>query len=187
MPKIPEYPEFAKYPRIPSLIALRWLIYVSIIVVIAPILWMWLDPNSYSYLNTNVLVERFGGFEGLVWWQRILGFLITLIPGLLFTTALCALLPLIRSAESGNWFDASSERYCIRAGKLLLWHAFANWISQTLLVIVLTSSNASGERVLMLSVRSDDLLGLIPALMALAIAHMMRVGREQREELNEIV
>lgn len=173
--------------RIPSLIALRWLIYVSIIVVIAPVIWMWLDPNSYNYLDRNILVEQYGGFQALAWWQRLLGFLVTLVPGLLFSTALFSLLPLIRSAESGNWFDSASERHCIRAGKLLLWHAFASWISQTLLVIILTSSNEAGERALMISVRSDDLLGLIPALMALAIAHMMRVGRQQREELNEII
>ncbi|WP_417458789.1 hypothetical protein [Kordiimonas sp.] len=180
-------PKTAENRRIPSLIALRWLIYISIIVVIAPILWMWLDPNSYSYLDTNVLVEKYGGFERLEPWQRVLGFIVTLIPGLLFSMALWSLLPLIRSAESGNWFNISSEHYCIKAGKLLLWHAFANWISQTLLVLVLTANNSPGERILMMAVRSGDLLGLIPALMALAIAHMMRVGREQREELNEIV
>ncbi|WP_262691187.1 hypothetical protein [Kordiimonas aestuarii] len=176
-----------KTKRIPSLIALRWLIYISIIVVIVPILWMWASPETFRHVGGDLLVEKYGGFERLSWWQHLLGLTITLIPAVLFSLALLCLLPLIRLAERGDWFNAVSEQYCARAGKLLLWHALASWLSQTALVLVMTATNAPGKRALMISFESGDLLGLIPALMALAIAHMMRVGRAQREELNEIV
>ena len=173
--------------RVPSLIALRWLIYISIIVVIVPILWMWTSPETFLHVGGNLLIEKYGGFERLNWWQQLLGLTITLIPAVLFSLALVCLLPLIRLAEQGDWFNAVAEQYCVRAGKLLLWHALANWLSQTALVLVMTATNPPGQRALMISFKSDDLLSLIPALMALAIAHMMRVGRAQREELNEIV
>lgn len=173
--------------KIHSLVAFRWVIYLSVLVVILPILWMWLDPASFSYISHNPTVEQFGGFARLEPWQRLAGFAITLLPASIFAWALVCLLPLIRMAERGDWFNEASERYCFRAGKLLLWHALARWLSDTALVLVITLTNPPGQRALMVNFGSDDFLSLIPALMALCIAQMMRVGRAQREELNEIV
>ncbi|WP_417451969.1 DUF2975 domain-containing protein [Kordiimonas sp.] len=173
--------------NIPSLIAFRWVIYLSVIVVIAPVLWMWADPASFTYISKNALVEQYGGFGRLLPWQRMAGLIVTLVPALIFAWALVCLLPLIGMAERGDWFNAASERYCFRAGRLLLWHALVRWLSDTALVLVITLNNQPGERALMISFGSEDLLSLIPALMALCIAQMMRVGRAQREELNEIV
>jgi hypothetical protein len=173
--------------RIRSLVAFRWVIYLSILVVSIPIFWMWLDPASFSYVNSSPVVENFGGFERLVLWQRLAGFAITFVPAAIFAWALICLLPLIRMAERGDWFNEASEQYCFRAGRLLLWHALARWLSETALVLVITATNEPGQRALVINFGSDDFLSLIPALMALCIAQMMRVGRAQREELNEIV
>lgn len=173
--------------RIRSLVAFRWVIYVSILAVFLPIAWMWADPATFRLVSDTRLVDQFGGFDRLMLWQRIAGFIVTGLPAVIFAWALICLLPLIRMAERGDWFNAASERYCFRAGKLLLWHALVRWLSETALVLVLTATNAPGERSLMISVGSDDLVSLIPALMALCIAHMMRIGRAQRDELDEIV
>ena len=170
-----------------SLVAFRWVIYLSIVVVIMPVLWMWFDPSSFSLISSNPTVEQFGGFDRLLPWQRLAGLAIMLVPASVFAWALFCLLPLVRMAERGDWFNAASEQYCFRAGKLLLWHALASWLSETALVLVITFTNPPGQRSLMISFGSDDFLSLIPALMALCIAQMMRVGRKQRDELDEIV
>ncbi|SDE17622.1 MULTISPECIES: DUF2975 domain-containing protein [Kordiimonas] len=171
-----------------SLTLLKWIIWFSITLIITFNVWIWVDPSALSHLGAEKrLIDNYGGISGMVLWQRIAGFVVDALPAGLLIAALASLIGLIRQLEAGNWFAEASERALARVGHLMLWYLLASFLNDTLLVLIATATNPPGERALAISLSSDTVLGLVPALMALVIARMVRLAREQRDELNQIV
>ncbi len=171
-----------------SLTLLKWIIWLAIVVIASFTLWLCLDPATlHHYGAEKRLLEDYGGIENFNLWQRIAGFAVDALPAGLLIAALCFLLGLIRQLEAGNWFDEASERALERVGHFMLWYLLASFLNDTLLILIATVTNPPGQRALAISLSSDTILGLVPALMALVIARMVRLAREQRDELNQII
>ncbi|NVJ98654.1 MAG: hypothetical protein HWE25_10910 [Alphaproteobacteria bacterium] len=174
--------------KLNSVRLLKWIVWTSIVLIVGMTTWFWADPESLRVLGVDfTLLDKHGGPENLAWWQKLAGFGADALPAGLLVTALLHLLGLLHQLELGNWFDQQTEKACERIGKTMLWYLLASFFNETILVLILTVMNAPGERQLSISLSSDTLLGLVPALMALVIAQMVRHARAQRDELNQIV
>jgi len=170
-----------------SLTVLKWVIYVSFLGALVPVIWKWTDPASFSVFNKDDIVEAYGGYARLALWQRFAGFSVNALPQACLAYALYCLWRLIQQLEAGDWFGQKNESFWRAIGQAMLWYAVANWLGETLLILVLTATNGPGHRELTVSISNYDVLGLIPALMAFVIARMVSLARAQRDELNEIV
>lgn len=171
-----------------SIPILKWVIRLLILLVFAATLWFWTDPETIRTLGADMsLVDKYGGFDSLAPWQWITGFLIDLLPVLFLTYALWRLHGLLLLIEEGRWFDPLSEQTCLVIGRSMLLYLLTSFLNETLLILMLTITNAPGKKELSISLSSDVILGLVPALMAFVIAQLLRVAREQRDELNQII
>jgi|GEM_PF-1379286 len=167
---------------------LRWIIHLSIFVIALFTFWRWLHPDSLRVISGRIeLIDTYGGMERLALWQKVAGFTIDAIPAALLIWALFQLLFVLRLMREEIWFDERTEKSFTIAGRSMLWFVLASWLNETLLVLIMTANNPPGERMLVVSASSNELLSLVPALMALVIARMIRLAREQREELNQII
>lgn len=170
-----------------NLTLLTWVIYCSIAGSSVPVLWMWLHPDSFTVFGALDVLERFGGMEKLLLWQRILGFLASALPQTFLIYALWQLLKILDPIKRGDWFVRESERQCTQIGRAMLWYVLFHWLCDTFLILIITATYAPGQKQLVISISNQDVLGLVPAMMAFVIAQLLRLAREQREELNEII
>lgn len=157
------------------------------LLIIAPI-WFWVSPDSFGYVSSgDPIVQAYGGIDRLNNTQRVAGYLVTMIPISLIIWSLVLLYKLTRLLAAGQWFEQPCERIFNRIGILLLIYSIASILRRTLLVLVLTITNPPGERMLSIQIDGSDLGTIVPALMALVIAHMVQLARAQRDELNQII
>jgi hypothetical protein len=170
-----------------NLTILTWIIYLAIAASSLPVIWMWVHPASYGLFGDTGIMARYGGIEALVPWQRMAGFAVSALPQAFLVYALVMLLRILEPIKAGDWFARESEAACSRIGKAMLWYVLFQWLMDTFLVLVVTYTNEPGHRQLVISVSNHEVLGLVPALMAFVIAQLLRLARQQREELNEIV
>lgn len=171
-----------------SIKILKMVVIATIILVIVGQFWFWLEPFSVDLISaTHPIISEYGGIGKLDSTQRAWGFAVTLIPKLALLWSMLLLLQLANALEAGRWFDRECENCCTRIGRWLIVYVALTVVHRTFLVMVITMNNPVGERHLALSVSSDDLMALVPALLALIIGHMVKLARAQRDELNEIV
>lgn len=170
-----------------NLTLLTWIIYCSIVGSSVPVLWMWLHPDSFSVVGDLGVLARYGGMETLQMWQRIAGFLVCALPQTFLIYALWQLLKILEPIKQGDWFFRENERQCTQIGRAMLWYVLFHWLNDTFLILIITATYDAGQKQLVISISNQDVLGLVPALMAFVIAQLLRLAREQREELNEII
>jgi hypothetical protein len=169
-----------------SLTALLWIMYpLAVIIAVAPIIIFWV-PDSLPYVKSDLL-EEYGGLEHLLIWQKLLGFFVTSLPAALLLWAISHLLRLVRSLKAGQWFHKENEILCRRFGRAIMWFVLVNFFHRTLLVLILTATYPEGKKQLMFSLSSNDLMALVPAIFAVIFAHIVSLGRAQRDELKQIV
>lgn len=169
-----------------NLAALTYIIYVlALVIAVSPFLFFW-GPDSWAFIEHDIL-EQYGGTSVLVMWQKILGFFVTCLPAALLLLALSYLHKLVNALKAGEWFDENSEFLCRRFGRALMWYVGAAIIHRTLLVLILTALYPPGKHELYLGFSNNDLMALVPAIFAMIFAHIVSLGREQREELKQII
>jgi len=169
-----------------NLTALTYIIYtLALIIAVSPIVFFWF-PESITFMEHDLLRE-YGGISKLEMWQKLLGFFVTSLPAALLLLALRYLLKLLNALKAELWFEENSERMCRRFGQALLWYVGAEILHRTLLVLVLTATYPPGQHELHLSFSNNDLMALVPAIFAMIFAHIVSLGRAQREELKQII
>jgi len=169
-----------------SLTALTYVIWpLAFLIAASPFVFFWLPPD-FAFAKHDLLND-YGGVEHLLIWQKILGFFVTYLPAAFLLWALSYLYRLVGALKSGEWFEEYSEILCHRFGRTLLWYVGVEIVHRTLLVLVLTGANPPGQKQLYLSFSNNDLMALVPAILALIFAHIVSLGRAQREELKQII
>lgn len=169
-----------------SLTALTWVIYpLAFVIAISPILFFWI-PEGTAFIEHDLL-KHYGGTEQLLMWQKLLGFFVACMPAAFLLWALSYLLRLVNALKSGLWFAEQSENLCRQFGKALMWYVGAQILHRTLLVLVLTATYPPGKHELHLSFSNNDLMALVPAIFAMIFAHIVSLGRAQRDELKQII
>ncbi|WP_262696172.1 DUF2975 domain-containing protein [Kordiimonas aquimaris] len=151
-------------------------------------LWYWLFPDTFYYIGLpNTAIEEHGGIASLSsteWWGS---FILTFLPNSAILYALYYLYRLTTFLSAGQWFEEVCEQCCSHISKSLFVYVVLNITHATLLVVLLTMDNPPGKREFAIGFGGDDLMALVLALFALTIAHMVRLARQQRDELNEII
>ncbi len=167
---------------------LKSIVIIMIVLMLGGQFWYWFAPFSSDFVETShPIISQYGGLESLDPQQSALGFLITLAPKLALVWAMILLLKLSNALIAGKWFDQDSENHCTQIGRWLIIFVGLTILHRTLLVLLLTMNNPEGEHHFSVSVSTNDLMTLVPALLCLIIGHMVRIARSQRDELNEIV
>lgn len=167
---------------------LRIVVTVALALLLVAQVWFWTAPVAFDFITLDhSILDDYGGIEALNTGQKLLGFAITSIPLLVMVWSLIILLRLTSILAAGKWFDQRCEDYCLKVGRWLVIYVVLNILHRTALVWAITMDNLPGDRHLAISFSTDDLLALVPSLLALIIGHMVRLAREQQEELNEIV
>ncbi len=171
-----------------SIRTLRAIVITIILVVIIAQFWFWLEPASFKWISaSHPIISEYGGIGELDTTQKILGFLITLLPKVTLLWSMFLLLRLTKVLTAEKWFDQECEDCCLQIGKWLIAYVILVVVHRTLLVLALTMTAPAGKKELAISISSSDLIALVPALLALIIGHMVKLARAQRDELNEIV
>lgn len=167
---------------------LKSIIYLSIAVIFSGQVLFWFLPDYADFISTShPIIDAHGGLEALTSLQTILGFLVMLIPKIVLMWAFVLLLRLCNSFASGDWFNSQTEAFCEQIGRWMIAYAALAVVHRSLLSLVVTMNNPPGERELTISISTNDLMALLPALLALIIGHMVGIAKRQREELNEII
>ncbi len=170
-----------------NLIYLKWIIYLLILIVgSAPFFYFWW-PESEAFFRQHEILSKYGGVSQLATWQQILGFFVAFLPSATLCWALVLVLELLNRLKAGQWFDEPTEKLCYTFSKVMLWFAIIQFLHRTILVLVITITNAPGDRHLAINFSSDDLFALVPVIFALIFAHIISLAREQRDELKQIV
>lgn len=169
-----------------NLTALTWVIYpLALVIGISPIVFFWV-PEGTAFIEHDLL-QLYGGTEQLLMWQKLSGFFVACLPAVFLLWALSYLLRLIKALKSGLWFAEHSETLCRQFGKALMWYVGAQILHRTLLVLILTATYPPGKHELHLSFSNNDLMTLVPAIFAMIFAHIVSLGRAQRDELKQII
>ncbi len=152
-------------------------------------IWLWIDPNSMATIaDTTNVTQYISDPLTLPWWQWSLGFISTGVPTACLITVLYSLLNLVRHFETGEWFDNISVTLLRRIGIALIAFTITNFIfDETILTLVLTMTKELGERLIILTLSSYQIIALIGAMLALIIAEAFERAQRQSEELQQII
>lgn len=117
----------------------------------------------------------------------LIGFAIAMFPGGLVMFAAWRLRSLFASYAEGSVFTAATAR-CLRDFALsIILIAAAKPVTGALLSVVLTVPNPPGQRMLSISLGSDDLTTVFIGCVFLVIAWIMEEGRKIADEQAQIV
>jgi len=158
---------------------------LALLLMTSPFMFFW-APEGFAFIEHDLL-KQYGGTDQLLMWQKILGFFVTCLPAAFLLWALSYLMRLVNALKAGLWFDEQSEALCRSFGRALLWYVGTEIIHRTLLVLVLTATYPPGQHELHLSFSNNDLMALVPAIFAMIFAHLVSLGRAQRDELKQII
>ncbi|MCK0068488.1 hypothetical protein [Kordiimonas laminariae] len=171
-----------------NLLALRILIIILVSMMSILHVLYWLYPSTLSeVIATHELVDQYGGFERLDTQQRALGFTVTLASVALLCWSMILIYRLSLQIGNHEWFSALTEKLCLQLGKTLFFYTLARLMENTLLILVLTMNNPEGERTFALTISSSQVVILIPAFLAIIAAQVVKAGRLQKEELQQII
>lgn len=113
---------------------------------------------------------------------KIFGFLITMIPTLVFEFILYFLIKLFRLYERGEIFTSNNVRYIKYTGYALLIGQLLNPVYQALLTAILTLQNPPGQRIMSISISGTDVGIILVALLIILISWIMAEGCRLQEE-----
>lgn len=171
-----------------NLLALRILIIILILMMTSLHSLYWLYPSTLSGLvTTHDIVDQFGGFERLNNQQKILSFIVTMASVAFLCWAMILTYRLTLRIGKQEWFDSRTEKLCLQLGKTLFIYTLARMLENTLLILILTMTNPEGERALAITISSSHVVVLIPAFLSIIAAQMVKAGRLQKEELQQII
>ena len=114
--------------------------------------------------------------------DRLLGFLVTMIPAGVVLLCLFTLARLFRLYEAHEFFTANNVKCFRRLGHLLFVWVLARLIYDPLIAIALTYHNAPGSRQVMLTLDSADLPAVIVGGLLLVISWIMDEARKLQED-----
>jgi len=118
----------------------------------------------------------------LPWSALLMGFLTSMLPVGVGLYGVYCLSRLFRLYEHGQVFLAENVYWYKRLSRVLLWSCLAGILCRCLLSVVLTLHNPPGQRMISLSLSSDDLNLLLLGGVLAVIAWVMDEGRRLQEE-----
>ena len=114
--------------------------------------------------------------------QRLLGFLISLLPLAAEVFAIVTIMRLLKLYREGIIFSAAHVLLFKRLGQTLICYGIAGIFHTTGLGLVMTMNNPPGQRMLTLGMGSEDVSLFVVAAIVLMLSWVMEEGRKQAEE-----
>ncbi len=153
----------------------KFLFYGLLIAYPILVILYWIAP--LSFINTGVTLGIPMGtkiLHTLSGTEKLLGFLISLIPNLITIAIIYCLARLFSAYEQGKIFVLTSTRYLKRAGILMLVNnLIAPLLIQPLVQGDITSHNPAGQRYIDISLTSQDLYIIFVSLLIILISWIM--------------
>lgn len=140
-----------------------------------------LDSDGYSlFVSTTINVNP----TTLVFWQTALATLLDTLPIVALTYGFYQLRLLFVSYSQMQYFSIKSSNYCYNFGKALVAWVVLGFIFEPLLSIITTFYS---DRFISVSLTSDDLITLFPALSIMIIGHVLKQASQIAAENEQFV
>jgi hypothetical protein len=114
--------------------------------------------------------------------DQVIVFAFSVLFSLPLIWGLFQLRTLFRRYAAGDVFSKAASGSLYRFALALLLHAFANFLSRTIIPLALTMQNPPGERKLAIAISSDDVSTVFIAVTFMVIAWVMAEAAEVSEE-----
>ncbi len=141
----------------------------------------WISANQLpEFLQRECLpyAEHFP----LPWTALVMGFVVTMLPSGVGVYGVYCLKCLFALYEKGQVFQAQNVYWYKQLSRVFLWLCGVGFLSRGLLSVVLTLHQPPGQRMLALSISSEDLNLLVLGGILAVIAWVMDEGRKLQEE-----
>lgn len=89
---------------------------------------------------------------------------------------------LFKLYETGRIFSPENVNFFKKLGYILIAYMFAGIVHNSIMTIILTLSNPSGQRMISVGFSSSDLSKLIIGIILILVSRVMDAGREMQEE-----
>ncbi len=113
----------------------------------------------------------------------ILGFLVSMIKGVIVMYGIWILRSLFRCYEAKVFFNRDTVACFRKISAALIWWVIAGILTDPLLSLILTMNNPEGERAVAISFQSADLTALVIGGVLSVVARVMESGRKLQEEI----
>jgi hypothetical protein len=113
---------------------------------------------------------------------KTLACLVSLLQVMVIWFALYQLVKLFRNYERGDIFSLANVGHYRKLGYTVFAWVFANKLVEALMSVVLTFQNPAGQRQLVISLGSTDLIGFAIGGLIILIAWIMNEGHKLNEE-----
>lgn len=154
------------------------------------ILWMtgkelgFLTPIDNFIGGTWVMQKNYGS---LIFIQKVLAFVVDLIPITIQVLVLCMLVKLFSLYRESIIFSAKNVKYIRNIGYLILLGQCLNPLHEALLSLVLTYRNPVGERLINVSIGSTDIALVCFGFLLILISWIMNEGKKLQEEQEKVI
>ncbi|MFH1035388.1 MAG: DUF2975 domain-containing protein [Pseudomonadota bacterium] len=145
--------------------------------VLVATFWLWVGHNSVLQRQLPVPLD-----PDLPDWAKVWGFGVSMLPGAVVMYILALLGRLFRLYEQGQFFTSANVAIFQRLGWCILIWAASDFLRVAGLGIVLTLHRPAGQRLLVLSLGSDQILMALIGLVVLTIAWVMDEARKIEED-----
>jgi hypothetical protein len=139
--------------------------------------WLLVGQNSVLQRQLPVALD-----PGLPWPAQVWGFAVSMLPGAVAMYVLSQLSGLFRLYEQGQFFTQDNVAIFQRLGRAIIIWAASDFLRVTGLGLVLTLHRAAGQRLLVLSLSSDQVLLALIGLVVLTISWVMDEARKIEED-----
>ncbi len=158
----------------------RWGIVLTPVMV--AIFWLYVGDNSVLGRQLPVELDPDLPDRAKLW-----GFAVSMLPGLVVMYILAQLSRLFRLYEQGIFFSRANVAIFQRLGWSILAWACADFLQTVGLGLVLTLHRAAGQRLLVISLSSDQALMALMGLVVVTVSRVMDQARKLEEEQALIV
>lgn len=147
--------------------------------------WLWIDPTvGNDWLDLDLIESVMEGYEvhDITTWQRLACFGASMLTGCATMYVFHALSRLFNLYGRGIFFNKENVA-CYRAtGIGLILQQFFSLPEGALQTVILSWTNAEGERILAVNVDDANISLIVVGLMVILISRIMDEGRKMQEE-----
>lgn len=172
----------------------RWVSgFALILLILIPsfLIYFWIDPLGFPFgpgeILKNLLTAGYVTAATFTLQNKIIGLLISAIPVAAMIIAGLQIRRLMGMFAAGRYITAESARALRLIAICLMALPFLRILGDTLLILALTLGNPPGDRLLSISLGSDDLIAFLFGLLIWMITRAFEVEQERAEEHAEII
>lgn len=139
----------------------------------------WFYPSIYSVISDSLPKYDVSTFTFV---QKISGFIIESISSAIFIFSLVLIVQLMNYIQNNEYFSQNTILLLKKISKLALIYAIYKPISSTILSVITTINNKPGERIISLTIGSDEIWNIMIFCFMFIIVTILQRGYEIKHE-----